>query len=57
MSDPKPATRVEPSKSLLQGCEYRNAASTDIKARFERMRAEALDFSGPSLRELKRRKK
>jgi hypothetical protein len=37
MVNPK---RTEPTRSLLKGAEYVNAASTDIRARFERIRAE-----------------
>lgn len=33
-----PPRRVEPSVSLLQGKPYTNAASTDIRALFERMK-------------------
>lgn len=32
--------RTEPTRSLLQGMPYVNAASTDIRARFEAMKAE-----------------
>ncbi len=33
------ARRTEPTRSLLQGCPYTNAASTDIRKRFEAIRA------------------
>jgi hypothetical protein len=32
--------RTEPTRSLLQGMPYVNAASTDIRARFEAMKAD-----------------
>lgn len=36
------AKRTEPSRSLLQGAPYVNAASTDIRVRFSAMKAEAI---------------
>lgn len=35
------AKRTEPTRSLLQGMPYVNAASTDLRARFAALKAEA----------------
>jgi hypothetical protein len=41
---PEAAIRVvRPTRSLLQGGAYQNSASTDIRARFEKMKADAED--------------
>jgi hypothetical protein len=37
--------RTEPTRSLLQGCEYVNADHTDIRATFKRVRETAEDFT------------
>lgn len=34
------AKRTDPTRSLLQGAPYVNAASTDIRARFDAIRAQ-----------------
>lgn len=31
--------RTEPTRSLLQGCDYTNASNTDIRKRFDAIRA------------------
>ena len=36
--------RTEPTRSLLQGCEYVNSDHTDIRATFQRVRETAEDF-------------
>lgn len=48
------ARRTEPTRSLLQGCEYVNAASTDIRKRFEAIRAAlAKPVKAPNVKTLK----
>jgi hypothetical protein len=58
LEKPEAVSRVvRPTCGLLQGGTYTSAAATDLRKRFDEIRASMLDFSGPSLRELKARKR
>ncbi len=47
--------RIEPTQSLLQGMPYVNAASTDLRASFARIRANQAPASTKNVSALKRK--
>lgn len=48
-----PARRTEPTRSLLQGCVYTAADKTNIRARFDAIRA-AMTKPAPNVKTIKR---